>query len=392
MNILFVTGIFPESKRETVMGGMANAVFKSAIGMKKRGHRVRVLTVSTSEGRWQYHGLDVISVRTVWDIDNNNALDILWKILRREYYIQKKIKKLNEDEQIDIIQYTGWFGIGLFHKKSIPAVMRVSSYTKIQLANNYSIWKKTILECVEYLAARRMNFIFAPSRIMAGGLQRDLNRKVAVIETPFYKEDIKEDDIIVKNKLKSKRYILYFGRMSVDKGILVIRDILYPLLKKHNDLYFVFAGNGSMYKGIQIKDELLKSAGVYKDRLIFGGMLSQERLVPVMKEAEVIVMPSLADNFPNSCAEAMALGKIVIGTNGSSIEQFITDGVNGFLTKIGSSQDLEECIEYVLNLGDEQKVVVSKNAIERIKLLDLDKYSKKMEHIYNQVLNLVKNV
>jgi glycosyltransferase involved in cell wall biosynthesis len=334
--------------------------------------------------------LEVISVGAVYNIEKDSAISDLWGILKREYYIQKKIKQLNEEEQIDIIQYTGWFGIGLFHNRSIPAVMRISSYTKIQLAN-YSIGKKIILECVEYLAAMRMNFVFAPSRIMASGLQKDLKKKVAVIETPFYQEGINEDDSIVKNKLKSKRYILYFGRMSVDKGILVIRDILYPLLKKYNDLYFVFAGYSSVYKGIQITDELSKSAGVYKDRIIFLGMLSQEKLVPVIKGAEVIVMPSLADNLPNSCAEAMALGKIVIGTNGSSIEQFITNGVNGFLTQIGSSQDLMDCIEHVFNLSEGRKAVISQNAIERIKALDLDKYSKKMEHIYNQVLNLAKN-
>lgn len=54
----------------------------------------------------------------------------------------------------------------------------------------------------------------------------------------------------------------------------------------------------------------------------------------------MILMPSLSDNLPNSCAEAMSLGKIVIGTNGSSLEQFIENKKNGFLAKIGSAENL----------------------------------------------------
>ena len=54
MNILFVTGVFAENKWDTALGGMANAVYKSAIGMQQRGHRVRVLTVDDIDRRWCY--------------------------------------------------------------------------------------------------------------------------------------------------------------------------------------------------------------------------------------------------------------------------------------------------------------------------------------------------
>jgi glycosyltransferase involved in cell wall biosynthesis len=43
----------------------------------------------------------------------------------------------------------------------------------------------------------------------------------------------------------------------------------------------------------------------------------------------------LIDNTPNSCLEAMGIGKVVIGTRGASFEELITDGVNGFLVGAG---------------------------------------------------------
>ena len=139
MNILFVTGVFAENKWDTALGGMANAVYKSAIGMQQRGHRVRVLTVDDIDRRWCYQGIEVISVKAEHGLEKRLLINNLFCILKREFRLEHKIALLHKEENIDIIQYTGWFGVGLFHFSKIPSIMRISSYTKIQLINNYSI-------------------------------------------------------------------------------------------------------------------------------------------------------------------------------------------------------------------------------------------------------------
>jgi len=390
MNILFVTGIFAENERDTALGGMAHAVYKSAVGMQMRGHRVRILTAANQERQWHYHGLEVTSVKVSQGIDDKSGFGVLLDIFKREYLIEKTIRKMNRKEAIDIIQYTGWFGIGLFHFMHIPAVMRISSYTKIQLVHNYSGMKKCLLEFVEYLAAKRMNYVFAPGENLARGLEQDIRKKVGVIETPFMQEEIEWDDRLLRSRLKGKRYLLFFGRMSVDKGILVIRDILYRTLDKNQDIHFVFAGGGGKYNGVPIEQELSQAAKEYNSRVIFLGWLSKDRLMPVVNGAEMVLMPSLADNFPNSCAEAMALGKIVVGTDGSSMEQFIDNGVNGYLTEIGNADMLYQCVDVVLNMDAKQKNNISICARRRIKELDLEKYSKRMEKIYSRVVRMMK--
>lgn len=75
----------------------------------------------------------------------------------------------------------------------------------------------------------------------------------------------------------------------------------------------------------------------------------------------------------------MLLGKIVIGTDGSSLEQFIRDGKNGFLAEIGKPESLYKCIKKVLNLSNEQKQEISKMAQLKIQKFDLECYSKKWE-------------
>ncbi len=48
----------------------------------------------------------------------------------------------------------------------------------------------------------------------------------------------------------------------------------------------------------------------------------------------VLFLPSRIDNLTNTCIESMALGKVVIGTQGAIFEQLIEDGVNCFLCRI----------------------------------------------------------
>ena len=208
MNIVFVTGDFAANEK-SILGGMAGAVYKSAFGMQKRGHYVRILAVSTQNKEWKYNGLEVISVRAQNALSEVSVAKSLYYIIQREIIIQKQIRLLDKQKKIDVIQYTGWFGIGLLHYNSIPAVMRVSSYTKIQLVNNYSKRKKRLFIALEHFAVKRMNFIFAPSKLMAAEIEKELGKKVGVIETPFLRDEIELDDTVYQKKLKDKKLIIW---------------------------------------------------------------------------------------------------------------------------------------------------------------------------------------
>lgn len=391
MNILFVTGLFATRVDDTSLGGMARAVYKSAKGMKERGHQVRVLAVDNRDRKWNYKEIPVISIDASVNPDEEDVICLLENTVSRERKIQKAINKLNQEWKIDIIQYTGWFGIGLFHYSKIPAVMRISSNTKVQLNSIYSIAKEKCLDKLEYMAIMRMNAVFAPSNVMACSVTQNTGRKVRVIETPYDNEEIVFDDSVYNKKLNNKKYILFFGRMSKDKGIYVIRDILYRVLKKYPEIHFVFAGDLTINEGISVEEQLKDAAMEFSSRIIFLGKLPAEKLFPAIEGAEMILMPSLMDNFPNACAEAMSLGKIVIGTDGSSLDQFISNGYNGLLAKIGDADSLLTKIKEVINMSDEQKCIMSVNAKKRIKELSLDNYSRKMEKYYKKIITACNN-
>lgn len=390
MNILFVTGQFASNARDCALGGMARSVFKSAVGLQGRGHSVRILTADRVDRRWIYQGIPVISVTTRFDIKGGNDIRFLWDILSREYILEKKIWELHAEEPIDIIQYTGWFGIGLFHDNKIPAVMRISSYTRAEFPNEFSRSRYRILSKLELFAAKRMNFVFTPGKNVALAVEKDLHKKVAVIETPYISEKVDSSNKNDEFEIADKRYVLFFGRLSIEKGIYVIDKVLYRMLKQFPDIYFVFAGLLTVNQGEPIKERLEKSAAEFKERLIFCGVVPQEELVHLIQGAEVILMPSIMDNFPNTCAEAMDRGKIVIGTDGSSLEQFIIDGHSGLLAKPGDSESLYRKFLQAMALSEAEKKRIERNAQRRVKKWNLEDYSAKMESLYERVILLRK--
>ena len=150
--------------------------------------------------------------------------------------------------------------------------------------------------------------------------------------------------------------------------------------------YFVFAGENVLCKGRYAMSYITKAAKQYRNRVIYLGRLDRSKLFPVIKGATVIVLPSIMENFANSCVEAMALGQIVVGTDGATYEQLITDGKSGFLAKPGDSQTLKTAIEKALALSQEDRYIMGKSAIRRIEQLCPEKTVRKLFAYYEYII------
>ena len=74
--------------------------------------------------------------------------------------------------------------------------------------------------------------------------------------------------------------------------------------------------------------------------------------------ADVYVMPSRHEGFPNSLCEAMSAGKCCIATLcHEGIKDLIEDEVNGLLTKVNDVEALAEKISYIIDNSDKiQKI------------------------------------
>lgn len=122
------------------------------------------------------------------------------------------------------------------------------------------------------------------------------------------------------------------------------------------------------------------------DRVIFLGKLNQEELFPIVRHALFCVMPSRIDNLPNTCIEAMALGKVVIGTTGASFEQLIDNGRSGFLIERENKDALMGAIQYVYGMSEEQREEIGREAQIRIEAMQPKKITEQLIAFYLSVI------
>lgn len=387
MKILFAANEYVERGKPAT--GFPNYLYRVSKALVKSGHRPVIICAGRRNSHRVEEGIEVWTVATEYRDYKNQCMNKIFNALALGGKVNKKIKEYLEKESVDIIQFTSLGGLALFYHGTVPAVMRLSSYAKTYFSSFQTLQPQTVraMSLLERMSAKRCRAVFAPCKNTAEAFGRDCHRKVSVIETPFENDVNTYDDYYVKTFLEDKPYVLFFGTLYAEKGLLVIAEILNVFLKTNKDYYFVFVGEPTVINGENVRRFLEDAAGNCKERLILWKALPHEQLYPIIKASNFVILPSLMDNFPNACIEAMYFSKIVIGTNGASFEQLIVSGKNGFLCEIGNSADLLEKMRLVVSLEESQREKIEKNAKKRIERLRPELAVKRLIDFYQYVID-----
>lgn len=388
MNIVFAANGYVE--RGIPKDGFPMYLYRVSHALKELGHTPVIVYCSDRDSSRVEDGIRMIGIKCQMIRSKIPWLSAFWASVCRSHRLNKKLKELIRTEHVDIIQFTSLNAVSLLYTGKVPAVMRLSSYTKKQNPIVDALDRHTIVvaSMLELAAGRRCSAVFAPSNVTAKAFEKDFGRRVYVFETPYVNQVVTYDDSFYEKNLKGKKYALFFGRLYYVKGITVIAEIIEKFLEKYQDYYFAFVGEALPIQGRSSVDIIMDSAGKYRDRIIISKALEHKRLYPVIENAEFIVMPSIIDNFPNACIEAMALSRLVIGTDGASFEQLITDRKSGLLCKIGDAGDLLEKMETAADMDIQEKQKIGEQAKLRIMKLHPDIVVKKLVRFYEAVVGL----
>lgn len=165
----------------------------------------------------------------------------------------------------------------------------------------------------------------------------------------------------VPNFVESARYVpkytpgdvlLYFGRISPEKGLLTL---LRAAAQSRSKL--VIAGTGPQL------DELRREAQEHQVDVNFPGYLTGEPLHAAIRGARAVVLPSeWYENAPLSVLEAYALGKPVIGARIGGIPELLREGETGFGFESGNVDSLTAALRQVTDLPDAQVEQMGRNA------------------------------
>lgn len=397
MHILFTAYEFVTEK--SPCGGFGNYLANISTVLAENGHKVTILVISNhnSDFEWKKN-IEIITFHYHYVMHPYHWEDYLGEILpiRNLIFfnyglaIKNKIMQIHKKNPIDIIQYNGDRLEVLYRIREVPTVVRLSSigewyrhaYNPNSDMDDYS-WMKTWDTKLFLHSLKKADAVYGPSHRVADFINMKSAIKVKVIESPYLARENFLEKYQVSEILKGKKYLLFFGRICILKGINTIINAINQILEENPNLYFVLAGNVEKKGSIK---KLQEAAGEHRNRIIYMGDIKQkEVLYGLIKHAEACVFPSRADNLPNSCIESMGMGKIVIGTYGASFEQLIEDKKSGLLIKCDSPEELILAIRYLMKMSKEEKEEMGKLAQKRIEQMHPEK-------IYNQLIAFYQNV
>ena len=337
-------------------GGLANYIHRVAKALAGMGHDIHVLTLSEiDEAEFEHEGVTVhrITSSKWWPQLNRFTRERLATtplFLDLSVKVYRKLKWLNSQQPFHLVQFPNYSCCGLVSIccLSVPHVLRASSY---QPAWNDAAGVKRklnsrMVERLEGLQFRLSRHTYAPSNTLQQMLAKEAQLPhVRVIRTPFYVETRDWDKSVYDRFLKGKKYLLFFGRFQLHKGFHTLAQALPRVLEQYPDAYAALVGR-DMESSLapSMADYAREQCGSSADRIVVLEKLRHRQLYPVIAGAHLVVLPSLIENLPNACLEAMGLGKVVIGTVGTSFDELISEGATGFLVSPNNPEALAEKI------------------------------------------------
>jgi glycosyltransferase involved in cell wall biosynthesis len=190
----------------------------------------------------------------------------------------------------------------------------------------------------------RLSYLLATGIIVQGPIQKDQllrkgfkNKRIEMIpqpidQTQFFPPTNSEKEQLKKelDLEKSKKVILFVGRLTKLKGAEILLQIIPKVLSKRNDIIFCLVGEGPYHDRFQSLDQ---------NNVRVVDKVNHEKIDPYYKAADLLILPSLSEGLPNVILEALACGVPVAASGVGEIPSVVST--------VFSSEN--EYVDFILN-------------------------------------------
>lgn len=138
--------------------------------------------------------------------------------------------------------------------------------------------------------------------------------------------------------------IICVGRLSVEKGHLVLLDAL-AALKKTLDFRCTLIGDGPLRREVE---QRINTLGL-QDQVTLAGSLPHDEVVGWYDQADAVVLSSFSEGVPVVLMEAMQRGRPVVATWVGGIPELVSHGESGLLVAPGNADALNQALHTLLS-------------------------------------------
>ena len=362
LRVLFVSGEFPP---ETGFGGIGTYTKHMAESLAAAGHHATVLCRSSGVEEYTSIVNDVTIIRIPPEphpLPRSKYTYMLRRLANRFFphtlnrlswalAVRKKISELLRlTARFDIIEAPECGAEGLFVSRRMCRCRIIRMHTPWEMIRTLDLLKEPwgdrfALPWFEKFTSSKAEGCSAPSEAVA----EEINKR-------WHLENI----AVIRNPLPASTYRqstgdgwIYTGRIERRKGVHLLIQA-YGSCSRYSNLPGL-----TLIGGAYGTDSGGTDYGEYIRMLI----ASQPSGIPVhwiehstldevaghLRHSGVAFFPSLWENFPYTCLEAMASGCVVVASRCGGFPEIITDGKNGLLVEPDSRESLEKTMMMLVN-------------------------------------------
>lgn len=350
------------------LGGIGAYTAHLATGLRELNHRVTVLSgnldganpnaarralpsLNRSAGRWQElkQKFALGSVRRLW----------------YSFQLERQINRIRANERLDTVEFPDWGaeGFALSRSKSIPVAIKLHTprFVLDQYENQSPSLDARITDWLERETIRKADLLTSPSASLAQIVSKQYQLPLERIQILRYPIDdrVFHPNIESRKVVKHTPMVLYVGRLNKRKGIYGYARALPLVARACPNAKFLFVGPDmptTQYNTTH-QQELGKLIEQYEleSRVQFLPRQTREHLVSLYQQSAVCVVPSLYDNLPYACLEAMACARPVVASAVGGMAEIIETGKNGILVPPNEPEALAQQLIALLRDCEQQE-------------------------------------
>lgn len=141
---------------------------------------------------------------------------------------------------------------------------------------------------------------------------------------------------------------IFVGWIVAEKGVRELISACELLRDSGRPFHMTLVGGGTLLKELQ---QSIDAKGL-ADTVSLTGWVPPADVRDHIKQADVFVLPTYFEGFPNALLEALALGLPAISTPVGAIPDSLEDGVNGFLIEPRNTRQLADAMRRYIDLTD----------------------------------------
>ena len=412
MNILVLSDFFPPYKN----AGAENIAMQLCAGFKKSGHNVFVITADprTPKEKEKKYTINHINVLAIGYKYNENFFGYLGV---RNTYFTNRIKQFLLQNKVDFVhahnvhKYISYSVFSLIKDLKIPVIHTVHDALCVDYgkyaqgiknnknilsvnfkANKFQIFLKNWKRYNPFREILIRRYLSDVKKIVCVSSElQNLLKHNNIHNTTVIRNGIESEPKLSKNDLISykkeiglntdDKVILFAGRLSKEKGLMVVLEIITLLNEIDKKFKLIIVGG---------KLNLKKSE--YPGVINFS-WANKQQIRKLYSVADLSMVPSLyLDPFPTTTIESLSFGVPVIVSVFSGSKEIIKDKYNGYVV---NPFDIESLLDKIIHLFNNRALLdqMKLNAYETYKSsLSLDIAVEHYLNLFDSVMANEKNI